>query len=119
MKIYKIIDHETVILTLEGKLMGIEDTQQVHDHVKRLVSQGFKDVILDLKPLQWLNSSGMGVLIASFTTLRKQGGNLVLANVGGKTRELLNMTHLDQVFPEYDSVEHAMEALARGRASIA
>lgn len=118
MEIYESTDHGAAVLTLEGKLMGDPDTKLVHVYVKRLVDQGFKFIILDLKQLQWLNSAGMGTLIASFTTLRKHGGSLILAGACGKTQELLKMTHLDQVFQEYDSVKQAMEAMELGKRAM-
>ena len=110
MKITEKIERNTAVLTLDGKMMGDPDTLGLHNQIRRLMAVGITYVVIDLKPLQWLNSAGLGVLIAGFTTLRKAGGSLVLANVAGKARELIDMTHLNQVFQEYESVEMALEA---------
>jgi anti-sigma B factor antagonist len=110
MKIDEKIERNTAVVTLEGKMMGDPDTLELHNRIRRLMSAGINYVVIDLKPLQWLNSAGLGVLIAGFTTLKKAGGSLVLANVAGKARELIDMTHLNQVFQEYESIEKALEA---------
>jgi anti-sigma B factor antagonist len=114
MKMYERIETDAAVLTLEGKLMGDPDTPKVHERVKELTKAGIRDVIVDLELLAWLNSAGLGILIASMTTARRAGGDLVLANVHGKSYELIGMTHLDQVFTSFDSVEKALTAL-RGK----
>lgn len=111
MKIFERIENKTAVITLEGKLMGDPDTPKVHERVKQLTTTGIRDVIIDLKSLEWLNSAGLGILIASMITARRSGGDLVLANVHGKAEEVIFMTHLNQVFASFDSVEKALHAL--------
>ncbi len=111
MKIFERIENKTAVIAIEGKLMGDPDTPKVHERVKQLTTSGILHVIVDLKSLEWLNSAGLGILIASMTTARRAGGDLVLANVHGKAHELIGMTHLDQVFASFDSVEMALAAL--------
>jgi anti-sigma B factor antagonist len=109
MEIKQSIKNEIAILSISGKMMGGPETQLVHEHIKTLMSNGIHHVVLDMAALDWLNSSGLGILIASFTTLKKENGGLVLANAGHKTKELLEMTRLDIVFQNYESVEAAMQ----------
>lgn len=118
MKIYESLEHNAAVLTLDGKLMGDPDTHDIHERIKNLMTMGITHVVVDLEPLEWLNSAGLGVLIASLTTLRKAGGDLVLANVGGKAKELICMTHLNQVFLEYDSVDMALDALGHEHEAV-
>lgn len=114
MKISEKKDNRSAVLTIEGKLMGDPDTPKVHEYVKRLTGAGIREIVIDLKPLVWLNSAGLGTLIASLITVRRSGGELVLANVHGKAEEVICMTHLNKVFSKYDSVDQAEEAL-RGK----
>ena len=58
-----------------------------------------------------MNSTGLGILISSYTTLRNNQGELKLANVTDKIRSLLTSTKLVTVFDSYDSVEQAVNAL--------
>ena len=113
MEIKETIHNDIAILELSGKMMGGPETHHIHEQVKALIGRGILQVVIDLGPLQWLNSAGMGVLIASLMSVRNAGGYLVIANAGEKVYELLQMTHLHLVFQKYDSVEKAIEGLGK------
>jgi anti-sigma B factor antagonist len=117
MKIQEVIKNNVAVMSLAGKLMGGEHTEQVHEHVKNLIQRGYHHVVIDLAELQWLNSSGMGILIASLTSLRKENGNLVLANVNTKVSSLLQMMHLHLVFDKFESVGEAVEHFEKSAAT--
>ena len=108
MKIKEKIDGSVAILTLSGKMMGGPETQSVHDHIKSLISDGITDVVIDLGDVKWMNSSGMGILMASMTTLKNAGGKLALARVTEKVESLLIITQLIKVFSSYETVERAV-----------
>ncbi len=106
----KIVDH-VAVLTLSGKMMGGPETTALHDHVRGLIDDGIKKVVIDLGDVKWMNSSGMGVLMACMTTLRNAGGKLVLARVSEKVNSLLIITQLIKVFETYETVDRAVAAL--------
>ena len=62
----------------------------------------------DLAKVDWMNSTGLGILISGLTTLRNNGGELKLANVTEKIQSLLTITKLITVFENFDSVEEAV-----------
>ena len=111
MKIYESTADNTLVLRLQGKMMGDSHTRKVHERVKYFLSQGMRDVVVDLDALEWLNSAGLGILIASLITVRRSGGELVLTSVKGKAEEVFFMTHLNEVFRTFESVDMACEAL--------
>ncbi len=108
MKIKEKIENHVAVLTLSGKMMGGPETTALHDHVKGLLSDGIKNVVVDLGAVRWMNSSGMGVLMAAMTTLNNQDGRLVLARVSEKVNSLLMITQLIKVFDTYETVERAV-----------
>lgn len=110
MKIKEKIDNHVAILSLSGKMMGGPDTQAVHDHIKGLINDGIKNVVIDLGDVKWMNSTGMGILMASMTTLKGHEGKLVLARVTEKVESLLIITQLIKVFTTYETVERAISS---------
>ena len=108
MKIKEKIENHVAVLSLSGKMMGGPDTQAVHDHIKGLINDGIKSVIIDLGDVKWMNSSGLGALMGSLTTMRNAGGELKLANVTEKVQSLFMITKLITIFSTYESVEEAV-----------
>ena len=108
MKIKEKIEGGVAILTLSGKMMGGPETQSVHDHIKGLISDGITNVVIDLGDVKWMNSSGMGILMASMTTLKNANGKLALARVTEKVESLLIITQLIKVFSSFETVDRAV-----------
>ena len=108
MKIKEKVEKDIAILTITGNMMGGPETTALHDKIKSLMADGIKKVIVDLAKVKWMNSSGLGVLMASWGSLRKEGGNLKLANISEKINSLLMITQLMQFFETYQSVDRAL-----------
>ena len=94
------------ILELQGKLMGGPDADTFRGIVHDLIEQGSKRVVIDLKGVSWINSTGVGILITGYTTLRKSGGDLKLLHVSKKIQSVLYVTKLNLIFECFDD-EHA------------
>lgn len=112
MKITETIEQDIAILSISGNIMGGPENITLHDQVKVLIAQGLKKIIIDLKNVKWMNSSGLGVLMACWGSLSREGGNLKLAHVADKVQSLLVVTQLLQFFETYDSVESAKASFA-------
>ena len=100
-------DKGIVILEPKGKIMGGPDATLLHDKLHELISQGKKKVVIDLAKVDWMNSTGLGILISGLTTMRNNGGELKLANVTEKIQSLLIITKLSTVFESFESVDQA------------
>ncbi len=101
---------EIVILEPKGKIMGGPDATLLHDKLHEIIDSGIKRVVIDLSKVDWMNSTGLGILISSYTTLRNSDGELKLANVTEKIQSLLVITKLVTVFDSHNSVDEAIEA---------
>jgi anti-sigma B factor antagonist len=111
MKIKEKIENRVAVLSLSGKMMGGPETTALHDHIRSLLKDGINRVVVDLGGVKWINSSGLGVLMAAMTTLKNAEGQLKLANVTEKVESLLMITQLMRIFETYDSVERAVSAM--------
>jgi len=109
----KLSDHEKdgiVILEPKGKIMGGPDASLLHDKLYEFIGKGKKKVVIDLSKVDWMNSTGLGILISSYTTLRNNDGELKLANVTDKIQSLLTITKLVTVFEAHDSIDAAVKS---------
>ena len=101
---------EVVILEPKGKIMAGPDASLLHDKLHEYLEQNKKRIVIDLAKVDWMNSTGLGILISSYTTLRNNEGELKLANVTDKIKSLLTITKLVTVFDAYDSIDDAVKS---------
>lgn len=103
-------ENQVVIVEPKGKIMGGPESTELHDLLHELIDQDKKNVVIDLSKVDWMNSTGLGLLISGLTTLKKAGGELRLAKVTDKIQSLLTITKLITIFKSYDSVEEAVKS---------
>jgi len=101
-----------VVLEPKGKIMGGPDATILHDQLHELIGQGKRKVVIDLSRVEWMNSTGLGILISGLTTLRNNGGELKLARVTDKIESLLTITKLITVFENFDEVDEAVKSFS-------
>lgn len=97
---------DVVVVEFEG---GIEEFPRLIQTVDLLLADGERRLILDLHQLPFMNSAALGYLIKTQQTLNTMHGQLGLAGVQPAIRNILTVTHLDQLFRMYPSVEKALE----------
>jgi anti-sigma B factor antagonist len=102
-----------VVLELSGKIMGGPDASLLNDKLHELIDKGKTKVIADLNKVNWMNSSGLGILIGGLTTMRNNGGDLKLANVTDRIQSLLMITKLLTVFETHDSIDKAVASFKK------
>ena len=104
---------DVTVLDLSGKLTLTDSAGRLKDKVNSLIFQGNKKVILNLGELSYMDSSGLGEIVACHTTVSRGGGVIKLANLGGRIKDLLVMTKLLTVFDCYDTEQEAVSAMAQ------
>ncbi len=110
MKIKTNEKYSAVIIELKGNVMGGEDSQKFSKLLHDLLDEGKKNVIIDLSKVKFMNSSGLGMLISGYTTIKNGGGKFVLAGATEKINSLLVITKLITIFENYEDVEKALKA---------
>ena len=91
------VDGITVV-DLSGRITLGEGSSTLRESVRDLVSKGQKKIVLNLGDVTYIDSSGIGELVSSYTTVSNQGGNLKLLNLQKKVHDLLQITKLYTVF---------------------
>lgn len=108
MQIKEKIENNIVILTLQGSLQSEPDAILLRETVNRCVEKGFIRVIFDLGNLNYLNSWGLGLLVALLSMIRRVGGDIRLVSIKGNVRNLFIVTQLTKVFESYDDAQSAL-----------
>lgn len=99
-----------VIVELKGNVMGGPASEEFSKLLHSFVDEGKKNVIVDLGKVKFMNSSGLGMLIAGFTTMKRAEGDLRICQADKKIESLLVVTKLITVFQHYPTVDTAVES---------
>jgi anti-sigma B factor antagonist len=100
---------DVTILDLNGEVRIGDSSTALRGAIKSLVAGGNQKILLNLAGVKYIDSSGIGELIANYTTVGRSGGQLKLLNLTEKVQDLLVITKLLTVFDVYD---HESEALS-------
>jgi anti-sigma B factor antagonist len=101
------------ILDLSGRITLGEGSVQLRDAIRDLLAKSSKLILLNLADVNYIDSSGIGELVAAYTTVRNQGGELKLLNLTKKVHDLLQITKLYTVFDVKDDEASAIASFTR------
>ena len=99
------------VFRLQGELIDREQPKAMLEEVEKVIANGKNLILLDMKDLKYINSSGLNVLINVLTKSRKAGGDVAICNLNEKNKELLLITKLDSIFNVCKSVEEGVSKL--------
>jgi anti-sigma B factor antagonist len=97
------------IVAISGKMMGGPDTGELDEKLYALLGKDNKNAIVDLKGCEWINSSGLSILIHHYKKFKEAGGELKLANLTDKIERIMVISRLTEVFTVYDSLEEGIK----------
>lgn len=98
-----------VVVELRGEL-DIYTSSILRERLIELIDEGARHVVVDLSQVEFLDSSGLGVLVGALKRLRTADGDLSLVVASDKLLKIFKITALDRVFPLHDTVEAATRA---------
>lgn len=101
------------VIDLEGRIVLGEESNSFRERVKSLLAAGKKKIVLNLANVSYIDSAGLGTLVATFHSARSQGATLKLANLGQKFKEVLQVTKLMTVFDTYDNEAAAIQSFGK------
>lgn len=99
------------LITVTGRLIEKSQAEGLIKDFEELSQAGKNKYLMDLAELEYVNSTGLNLVIGMFTQARNAGGELVIGGISPKVKKLMVMTKLDSIFKIYDSVEEAAENL--------
>ena len=100
---------DVTILDLRGEVRIGEGSIALRDAIRNLAAAGKKKLLLNLAGVSYIDSSGIGELIANYTTVSRQGGQLKLLKLTDRVQNLLVITKLLTVFDAYDDEAEALQ----------
>jgi anti-sigma B factor antagonist len=100
------------ILELSGKLMGGPDADAFDEVLKTLIHEGIKNFIVNLEKVRWVNSTGLGILISGYSTVKKNGGELKLLRVSHRIENIFMVSKLYTVFESFEDEDKAIASFS-------
>ena len=107
------------IVDIGGRIELGEESAKVRDLIRELLRKGHKQILLNFGDVQYIDSSGLGMLVSSFATVRKQDGELKLLNLTNKVSDVLQITKLYTVFDILDDEAAALKSFGQSKATSA
>ena len=98
------------VLDIVGKLTMDQGPERLKDKINSLISQGRTQIVLNLERVPYIDSLGLGQLVASYGSVMKTRGALKLLNVSSRNHDLLSITRLVTVFESFDSEAQAVQS---------
>jgi len=108
----RVVDGVAVV-ALEGRIVLGEESNALREKVKSLLAAGQKKIVLNMANVTYIDSSGLGTMVASHTSARAQGASLKICNLGTKFQEILQVTKLVTVFDVYPSEAAAIASFGK------
>ena len=106
------VDGVTVV-ALDGRIVLGEESNALREKVKSLLAEGKKNIVLNMDNITFIDSAGLGTLVASHHTAKKEGSSLRLCHLGSKFQEVLQITKLLTVFEVYDTEAAAVASFSK------
>lgn len=98
------------VVTIKGKLIGGPDAEEFHSILQSSIEKDIKNIVVDLSDIGFVNSSGIGILVRGYTTMKTAGGDLKLAGISDKVSGVLAITKLNSVLSQYPNVDEAAKS---------
>lgn len=103
---------DVTILSPQGKIVIGDEVGALREKIKEVLEAGTRNVLINMAGVTYIDSTGVGALVGSFTSIRNQGGQMKLANLGQRVRDILLVTKLLTVFDVYDSEAEGTKSFA-------
>ncbi len=107
---------DVAVVDCDGRLVFGEESASLRDSVRSLLLLN-KQIVLNLGGVSYIDSGGLGTLVALYTTARNMSGSIRLASLTQRVGDLLQVTKLVTVFEVYDTVDKAVKSFQKGAAA--
>jgi anti-sigma B factor antagonist len=104
------------VVDCNGRIVFGEESALLRDTVKKLIGEN-NQLVLNLAGISYIDSGGLGTLVALYTTAHNAGGAIKLANLTPRVGDLLQVTKLVTIFEVFDSEQEAIDSFRKGAAA--
>jgi len=98
------------VLELDGRIVLGEESNSLREKLKSLIAEGKKKIVLNMANIKYIDSAGLGTLVAAHLSAKTQGASVRLCHLGNKFHEVLQMTKLLTIFDVYDTEAAAVSS---------
>jgi len=113
MKISRREDGSVTVIEPKGKITIGEGDLLLREEITKLLAENKKSLVLDLAGVSYMDSAGVGELVSVFTSVKNRGGELKLACLTKKIKDLLSITQLMTIFDTYEETNEAVAAFKK------
>ncbi len=99
-----------IVVTMDGRIVLGEESNSLRERIKALLADDRKKIVMNMANVTYIDSAGLGTLVATFHSARQQGATMKLAHLGQKFREVLQVTKLLTVFEVHDTEAAAVQS---------
>jgi len=103
----KQLENGVAVITISGRLALGGETEKLDAALTKLLAADHKTVVLDITGLDYVDSSGVGMLVSCLTKLKKAGGEMKVAGATPRIRRIFSMTGVEGLMSLYDTVAAA------------
>jgi anti-sigma B factor antagonist len=103
---------DVAVIDITGRVTFGEGAALLRDKINSLLHQGHKKLLLNLSSVDYVDSAGLGEIVGTFATVRRQGGTLKLLGLTSRIRDLLSITKLLTVFETFDAEGEAVRSFS-------
>jgi anti-sigma B factor antagonist len=101
------------VMALDGRIVLGEESNALREKLKSLIAEGKKKIVLNMDNIKYIDSSGLGALVAAHCSAKTQGASLRLCHLGSKFQEVLQITKLLTVFDVCDTEAAAVASFSK------
>lgn len=113
MKIKRNAMDPLMILEVSGKIMGGPDHDYFKGEITELIEQGYKDIILDFSGVPWVNSTGLGILISGYHSIKNAEGTMKISAVKERVLSIFYISQLENIFEVFPTTQEAIDSYAK------
>jgi anti-sigma B factor antagonist len=103
---------DVTVIDVSGRITLGEGSSSIRDEVRNLTASGNRKILLNLGDVSYIDSTGIGELVAGFTSATKAGGTMKLLNPTKRVQDLLRISTVNTVFDVHEDEEHAVQSFA-------
>ena len=103
---------DVAVLGLDGRIVLGEESSALRAKVKDLLARGNKKIVLNVDKVGYIDSAGLGMLVAVYHTAKSRGASMVLCHLGSHFEGMLQITRLLTIFDTYKTEADAVHSLA-------
>jgi len=103
------IKNDIVIIYVKEERLDAHNSGELKIEVQKLFAEGKKNVLIDLKDVRFIDSSGLGALVSGFKNAITNQGNLKLSTLQSQVRSMFELTRLHRVFEIFASTSEALD----------